>query len=69
MALVAGYGVAPSEYWAMTISEIAAYFEVKRGNGAGSYAGGMTEGDLEEISAESDALRRRLKEARGTSPA
>lgn len=52
----------------MTIAEIAVYFEAKRGSQKGDYAGGMTEGDLEEISAEAQALRQKIRKARGTTP-
>lgn len=49
MALVAGHGVAPSEFWAMTISEIAVYFEAKRPKEKGDYAGSLTRGDVDDL--------------------
>jgi len=57
MVYLAGraWGLAPSEIWSMTISELTAEME-SRGSGE-TYAGGMTEEDIENIKEESAALR------------
>ena len=49
------WGLAPSEIWALTVGELMAEME-SRGSGE-TYAGGMTEEDIENIKEESAALR------------
>lgn len=57
-----GWGLQPSEFWAMTASELVCEAMV-RGDGE-KYAGGMTSGDLEDIKAQSAALREKRAAAR-----
>jgi len=61
------WGIQPSEFWAMTLSEILAEAMI-RGDGQ-KYAGGMTSGDIEEIRAASAAFREERAKARGATPA
>lgn len=49
MALVAGYKVAPSEFWEMTVSEVALFFEAKRPAQSCDYAGSLDRGAVEEL--------------------
>lgn len=49
MTLVAGYGIAPSEFWGMTVGEIAVYFEAKRPQQKSDYAGSLTQGAVDEL--------------------
>ncbi len=49
----------------MTVSELMAEIEA-RPDPKGAYAGGMTEGDIEEIKEASAALRAKRAKARGT---
>ena len=51
----------------MTIAEM--MVEIESRDGPGTYAGGMTEGDIEEIKAASAALRAKRAKARGTETA
>lgn len=43
------WGIAPSEFWAMTICEFLVLFEAKRPDQEGDYAGRLTRGDLDEL--------------------
>lgn len=57
--------ISPSEFWQMTIAEMVVEVEMRDTGGGGKhYAGGMTEGDLEEISAASAELRKKRELAR-----
>jgi len=49
MGLVARYGIAPSEFWGMTISEIAVYFEANRPKQKGDFAGSLNQGAVDEL--------------------
>lgn len=49
MSIVAGHGIAPSEFWGMTIAEIAIYFEAKTPKQKGDYAGSLTRGSVDDL--------------------
>jgi hypothetical protein len=50
MAIVAGHGLAPSEFWKMTVAEIAVFFEAKRPKETGDYAGSLNQGSVDDLS-------------------
>ena len=58
------WGIAPQDIWAMTISEIAYEYEWRRPNAPTDYAGGMTEGDIEEMQDAGQKLREKIRKAR-----
>lgn len=41
----------PSEFWGMTISETSVLYEALRGRQPGDYAGSLTQGDVDRLSA------------------
>lgn len=45
------WGLAPSEFWDMTISEWFAEFEHRRPRQDGEYAGNLRQGDVDRLSA------------------
>ena len=49
MALVAGYNIPPSEFWGMTVAEIAVYFEANRPKQKGDYAGSLNQGAVDDL--------------------
>jgi hypothetical protein len=49
MSLVAGHKIAPSEFWGMTIAEIAVFFEATRPKDTSDFAGNLTRGAVEEL--------------------
>jgi hypothetical protein len=49
MSLVAGHKIAPSEFWGMTIAEIAVFFEATRPKDKSDFAGTLTRGAVDEL--------------------
>lgn len=49
MALVAAYQIAPSEFWGMTISEVALVFEAHKPKQSGDYAGSLNQGAVDDL--------------------
>jgi hypothetical protein len=49
VALVDGWGIAPSEFWRMTLSEVLALYQAKRPRMKNGYAGTLTQGDVDDL--------------------
>lgn len=58
------WGIAPSEIWGMTVSEMLTELVGLRGGGGQTYAGGMTAGDIEDMHTQGADLRARIQAAR-----
>lgn len=43
------FDIQPGEFWEMTLPELLAEAEARRGPQDGDYAGGMTRGEVEEL--------------------